>query len=309
MRYTLSLFLVVFLIFGCDDGDVISVDFAFDDTFNTCGELVIYKTTNDPSESLSVFINGLSENDLTSFEDDLIDYTETIEISSELSTTNTLNYRRYNAETINGADLFCNAVPNNIEIISDEEVISGTVVFMTTATDDDNDGIPWEDEDLNEDGDNNPTTNPTDTDNDGVPNYLDVDDDGDNVLTIDEDLDEDGDNNPFTNPLDTDGDGTPDYMDTDDDDDGVPTRDEEGIFADNNPTNDISSSEIGPDYLNPEITISVPATDFRIHEITRSFTSSVELLNVTFAFVVNDVFDFGTTNWSSQTIEKTTIFN
>ncbi|WP_353778415.1 hypothetical protein [Winogradskyella sp. 3972H.M.0a.05] len=309
MRYLLGLFCLSFLLFGCDDGDVITVEFAFDDTFDTCGEMVLFKTTSDPSESLSVFISGLTESDLTTFGENLVDYTETMTEIRSLSETNTLNYRRYDATTISGDDLFCNEIPSNITIISDEEVTSGTVEFTTTATDDDNDGIPWQDEDANEDGDNNPATNPTDTDNDGIPNYLDVDDDGDNVLTRDEDTNEDGDNNPFTNPLNTDGEDQPDYLDTDDDNDGVLTRDEESILADNNPTNDITSSEIGPDYLNPNVSVSVPATEFRTHQITRSFTSSVELLNVTFAFVVNDMFDFGTTGWTSLTIEKATIFN
>ncbi|MGC1516756.1 MAG: Ig-like domain-containing protein, partial [Maribacter sp.] len=48
--------------------------------------------------------------------------------------------------------------------------------------DDDDDGILDVVEDLNEDGDNDPATNPTDTDGDGIPNYLDIDADGDGLL-------------------------------------------------------------------------------------------------------------------------------
>ncbi|HIP35919.1 MAG TPA: DUF11 domain-containing protein, partial [Crocinitomix sp.] len=50
--------------------------------------------------------------------------------------------------------------------------------------DDDNDGIPDSDEDLNPDGDNDPLTNPTDTDNDGIIDVLDLDSDNDGIFDI-----------------------------------------------------------------------------------------------------------------------------
>ncbi|MCI2230492.1 tandem-95 repeat protein, partial [Polaribacter sp. MSW13] len=95
--------------------------------------------------------------------------------------------------------------------------------------DDDNDGIPTEDEDVvTIDGD--PTND--DSDNDGIPNYLDADDDDDGVLTADEDnnnngdFNDDDDNNDnipdYLDPLDTDNDGIPDSEDPDDDNDGNP---------------------------------------------------------------------------------------
>lgn len=57
-----------------------------------------------------------------------------------------------------------------------------------------------------------------DTDKDGRPDVIDGDNDGDGIL----DLDEAGDNDPSTPPLDTDKDGTPDYDDKDSDNDTIP---------------------------------------------------------------------------------------
>ncbi len=96
--------------------------------------------------------------------------------------------------------------------------------------DDDGDGVPTASE--------NPPDQ--DTDGDGVPDYLDNDDDGDGRLTQDEDLNEDGDGNPATNPTDLDNDGIPDYLDADDqgypggdlDGDGLTNEREEELGTD-----------------------------------------------------------------------------
>ena len=72
--------------------------------------------------------------------------------------------------------------------------------------DDDGDGVPTASENAPD----------QDTDEDGVPDFLDTDDDGDSRPTSDEDLDEDGDGNPATDPTDIDEDGIPDYLDPDD---------------------------------------------------------------------------------------------
>ncbi len=61
-----------------------------------------------------------------------------------------------------------------------------------------------------------------DTDKDGIPDSVDIDDDNDGILDLDEDLNIDGDNDPSTNPIDTDLDTIPDYLDIDSDDDGIP---------------------------------------------------------------------------------------
>ena len=111
-----------------------------------------------------------------------------------------------------------------------------------TEIDSDDDGIVDSFEDLNADGDNDPSTNPTDTDGDGIPDYLDIDSDDDGIPdnieaqeTIGyippsgDDFNGNGLDDAYENggnlgliPLDTDGDGIPDYVDDDSDDDGVP---------------------------------------------------------------------------------------
>ncbi len=88
--------------------------------------------------------------------------------------------------------------------------------------DDDNDGIPTADEDVNNNGD----LTDDDSDGDGIPDYLDpLDTDGDTIPDLVEDANNDG--NPAND--DTDGDGTPDYLDTDSDNDGIPDSVEVGI--------------------------------------------------------------------------------
>ncbi len=118
-------------------------------------------------------------------------------------------------------------------------------VLVTDATDidSDNDGIVDSFEDLNLDGDNDPSTDPTDSDGDGFPDYLDIDSDDDGIpdnveaqttagyippSLIDannnglDDAYEDGVLGIF--PVDTDGDNLPDYLDSDSDDDNIPDR-------------------------------------------------------------------------------------
>jgi outer membrane protein OmpA-like peptidoglycan-associated protein len=87
--------------------------------------------------------------------------------------------------------------------------LDGTPDFLDR--DDDDDGIPTEDE--------RPDGESVDTDGDTQPDYLDADDDGDSILTADE-LNSDG------SFRDSDNDGKPDHLDADDDGDGVSTRDE-----------------------------------------------------------------------------------
>ena len=60
----------------------------------------------------------------------------------------------------------------------------------------------------------------------------------------------------LTTARDSDEDNIPDYLDNDDDNDGVLTRNEENDSRDQNPSNDITNINFGPDYLNPEINSS-----------------------------------------------------
>ncbi|MGL1886720.1 MAG: VWA domain-containing protein [Reichenbachiella sp.] len=95
-------------------------------------------------------------------------------------------------------------IPDERELNEDTD-LDGILNYMDV--DDDGDGIPTIDENLNADS----TAEDDDSDSDGIPNYLDNDDDGDGILTIDEDTNGDGD---YLND-DFDGDGVPDYLDTD----------------------------------------------------------------------------------------------
>lgn len=270
-------------LFTCNDGEIITVEFDFDNTFEVCGTngLVFYKTKNDPSETLSIKIAGLTLEDILEVGDDNF-----YEADFQLSTTNTFNYRTYSNTTL-PTNLFCNDVPSSeLKITRDLVSTSGNVHIETVLTEDDNDGIPAALEDINGNG----NLDDDDTDGDGIPNYLDADDDGDNVLTKDEKPNPNGDND-LSDALDTDGDSIPDYLDTDDDGDGVLTRDEENQSQDQNPTNDISI--LIADYLNPAVASTVPATAYRVHTITQKYVVTLTVSNFNLEIISLDVFDFG----------------
>ena len=302
MRKLITLFSFFLVLLSCDDGDIITFELDFDDTFVTCGELVFYKIKEDPSESLSLQITSpaTSLEDLIEVDNDgiLLSTVETFEINGGGS--NQFHYRTYNQSP---TDFFCNDVPpSEIVITNDDESTSGTATIMTTLTEDDNDGIDSDLEDLNGNGD----LTDDDTDGDGLPNYIDEDDDGDNVLTrleIDDD-NLDGDDNPLTNPLDTDADGTPDYLDTDDDGDGVDTIDEENDTQDENPANDFTDPTIA-DFLNDLVSNTVSATAFRDHNIQQKFEVVLEITGLQLSNITIDSFDFGILEDSRLTNERT----
>ncbi len=278
---------ILFPLNSCDDGDVITFELDFDDTFMVCesgGDLVFYKTKNDPSESLSLKVTGLTLAEILDVDENNV-FEKTITINAD----NPFNYRTY-SNTELPSNLFCNAVPNS-EVKLKEDIVStsGTAILRTVLIEDDNDGIPAELEDVNGDGD----LDNDDTDGDGIPNYLDADDDGDNILTKDENPDPDG-NGIFDDAQDTDGDGIPDYLDSDDDGDGILTRDEENDSQDNNPANDITNSEVGPDYLNPDVATEVEATAYREHTIYRTFKVTLVIENFDLTLISLDVLNFGT---------------
>ncbi len=299
--------IALLLCFSCNDGDIIDVEFNFDDSFayTECGQIIFFKINENSNESLALSLSGISVDDLFDFDDILNDVEDTIVIERTLNgTTDRFNYRTYSGE-VSGNDLFCNPIPPaNIDVLSEEESQSGTVIITITARDDDNDGVPAEFEDVNGNG----NLFDDDTDGDGIPNFLDIDDDGDNVPTLNE-LNSDSINENFgDNPLDTDGDGVPDYLDTDDDGDDTLTRDEESIFQDQNPINDVTDINIGADYLNPNVTTGVPAVAYRPHSVTRTYTITITVNNIQFSFLNQTSFDFGE-NVSSESIQKTPIFN
>ena len=289
--------------YTCSDGDIITIEFDFDDTFKVCGTngLVFYKTKNDPSESLSIKIASLTIDDILAVGDDNL-----YEADFQLSATNTFNYITYSNITL-PTDLFCNSIPlSEIKITEDLVSTSGNVNIKTVLTEDDNDGIPAEFEDINGNG----NLEDDDSDGDGIPNYLDFDDDGDNIRTVDEKPDPNNDTD-LSDALDTDGDGIPNYLDTDDDGDGVNTRDEENESQDQNPANDISNSIIGPDYLNTEVATTVPATAYREHTIYQTYLVTLTVSQFDLQIISLDVLDFGFLENSalSTTTKETPLFN
>ena len=289
MRKFFVLFLLSIFITSCDDGDIITVEFDFDDTFLTCGELVFYQIKQSPYESLSLKITSPATTleELIAVDDDgnLISTEEEFTINGS---SNQFNYRTYNADPSN---LFCNDIPpSNVQITKDLSSNNGTATTTISLIEDDNDGILAELEDINGNGD----LTDDDTDGDGLPNYIDADDDGDNVLTsVEIDTDNtDGDDNPLTNPKDTDMDGIPNHLDMDDDDDGVDTINEENNTQDENPANDFTDPAIA-DYLNPLVSTTVLATAYRPHTIQQNFKIELIIEDVSFSTINQDFFDFG----------------
>ena len=306
MRKIYSVLVVFFLLLSCDDGDIITVQLEFGDTFETCGELVVYKTKTDPDESLSLQITKTPAVTLESLLETEIDpanplFVNLVEATPQFSGSETIfNYRTYGSTIPN--NLFCNDVPPaNLNITQDYVSNGVNAEFLITLIEDDGDGIPAELEDINNNGD----LDDDDTDGDGLPNYLDDDDDGDNVKTSTENPNysiTDG----LANAQDTDSDGTPDYLDDDDDDDMVLTRDEENDSEDQNPTNDITNNSIGPDYLNSEVNNTIPATAYRIHTISQSFNVQLQLSNINIGILSQDTMDFGSLEGGSSTSRQIT---
>ncbi|SMC78052.1 T9SS type B sorting domain-containing protein [Cellulophaga tyrosinoxydans] len=122
---------------------------------------------------------------------------------------------------------------------------TSTITILITSTvdlDSDDDGILDAWEDLNTDGDNDPSTNPTDSDGDGIPDYLDIDSDDDGIpdnveaqTTADYiapsgvDANDNGLDDAYEQngnlgiiPVNTDNADLPDYLDDDSDNDNVP---------------------------------------------------------------------------------------
>jgi hypothetical protein len=272
---------------SCDDGDIITIELDFEDTFNSCGEtnLVLYKTKNDPSESLSLFISGVTLDEILNVDENGI-----FEATYTISTSSPFNYRTYSNTTL-PSDLFCSDIPNSeVQITKDYESTSGSADITTILTEDDNDDVPAE-LDIDIDNDN-------DTDGDGILNFIDADDDGDNILTKNENPDPNGDGN-LSDAQDTDADGIPDYLDDDDDGDGVKTRDEENDSQDQNPANDITNNEVGADYLNKDVSTIVPATLYREHTISRTFVVRLVLRDIDITILAADEYDFGTLSESN----------
>ncbi|WP_062055158.1 hypothetical protein [Aquimarina longa] len=267
-------FLILLLIFNsCDDGDIIITGFEFDETdLQLCkgskeNEFVFFKINQTINESISY--NFIHEN----FSDTIATSTAII---IELNDNNSnLLYRKFNTKVTN--NYFCGNVPSNeIRIIEELIAIKGISEISTKIiAEDDNDGIPAEQEDLN----NNGNLDDDDTDKDGIPNYKDQDDDNDNILTSVELPNEiPGDDSP----RDTDGDKIPDYLDDDDDNDKILTRNEDAN-KNGNPRDDTDPVSGKLFYLDSQSTNKSVDVDINPNNtVQTTFRTTVSINNLIF---------------------------
>jgi len=139
------------------------------------------------------------------------------------------DYQTVTTFTSDKGDADGDGVPDHLDndddndgIPDNQEDADGDGVPDHMDNDDDNDGIPDHQEDA--DGDGVPDHMDNDDDNDGIPDHQE-DADGDGVP---DHMDNDDDNDGIPdNQEDADGDGVPDHMDNDDDNDGIPDNQED----------------------------------------------------------------------------------
>ncbi len=282
-------FLLISLLLSCDDGDIIITSFEFDDaSLQLCGgskenELVFFKINTTNNEAIS--FNFVSADYRTNV---VLDTPITIDLSED---TGNLIYRQFNVSIAN--DYYCSSVPSSEVIVTEElRAISGIAeIDVQIAEEDDEDGVPAEEEDINCDG----NLENDDTDGDGIPNYKDQDDDDDNILTSVELENGIADND---DPRDTDGDGTPDYLDSDDDNDNVPTINED-IDGDGSPRNDNTDDDNLFNYLDPDSTERNDAVTPNPDNTTvrTTFRTTIEITKIKFDGTnenfEDDTFSFG----------------
>jgi hypothetical protein len=299
MRHFIYLFFTLVFFTACNDGDILEVGLEFDKILEFCDQstttYLVYDTKQNPNESLSLLFPRNAATALI-FAPAVSGRRDSLTINGS---TVRFNYRTYNG---NPSNLLCQLVPDaSTMVINDYEAPSGTVYTTTTFVDDDEDEIPSSVEDMNLDGDDDPSTNPTDRDGDGIPDYQDADDDNDNVLTRLENPNY-SEENSLTQAQDTDGDGVPDYLDDDDDGDDILTRyEDEG--GDLNPTNDFDEATLTPDspprYLDIladesfQDEIDMLVIQFVPNIFKRNYTVDFQLVRLDLQILSTDAVDLG----------------
>lgn len=225
---------------------------------NTVGDCSTATVTVDVLPILDVFDDSIATTEDTAVDIDILANDNDLPIIGTLTLTNPADgivTIENNGTPNNPSDDSVSYVPNTGFIGTDTftytlcdnsgncDTATVTIVVnpMGVDLDSDDDGIVDSFEDLNLDGDNDPSTDPTDSDGDGFPDYLDIDSDNDGIpdnveaqTTADyvapsgEDTNANGLDDAYENgslgifPVDTDGDNLPDYLDEDSDDDNVP---------------------------------------------------------------------------------------
>jgi hypothetical protein len=278
MRIFLALIFSCFVLFSCNDGDVISVELDFDKSLTLCGDettsnYILYDTKTTPFESLMLLFPNNSQAEVI-FNTENSEAIQTLTINGN---SVKFNYRTYTADP---NTYICQDIPDaNVSVTDNYEASSGNAVFTTTFEDDDNDGVP------------NTLEFNGDSDNDGIENYKDSDDDGDNVPTINEKPDPNGDGD-LADMQDTDGDLIPDYLDNDDDGDGTLTK----LEDENNNGNlfdDLATGAAIARFLDDTVMTSFESTFVRTNEFSRKFTVNVTLENIDISILSTDSFYLG----------------
>ncbi|MDB4094139.1 hypothetical protein N9524_00985 [Flavobacteriaceae bacterium] len=289
MRSVLILLFSCSFFLSCDDGDVLNVEFDFDQDLTLCeintNSYILYDTKEDPFESLTLLFPKNATN-MAIFKPTTPE--EITEMSLNGSSVR-FNYRTYTGDP---TDYICQVIPDaTVSVNQDYEAKSGTIIFTSTFEDDDNDGVPNA---LEYDGD---------SDGDGIDDYIDNDDDGDNVLTLNENPDPNGDGD-LSDAQDTDGDGTPDYLDDNDDGDATPTR----LEDENNNGNlfdDISPGETKNKkarYLDRNYEDAYVVTVVNANKFERTYSINISLEDIDLTLLATDNFFFGTYEYT-ETLE------
>ena len=300
MRNLIYICLIGLIALSCDDGDIFEVELLFDQELELCEEdanqYLLYDTKEDPSESLTLVFPVSAANTaiFNPLDNSGEPYTLVVNGSSIA-----FNYRTYNGDP---EDLICEIIPEpGTTITNDYAAASGAQIeFTSIYEDDDNDGVPSDQEGRGAQAADGSYPDAIDTDGDGLADYLDADDDNDNVLTINEITDPNGDGD-FSDSLNTDldleiangDDPKPNYLDNDDDGDGVITRYEDEDL-DNNLTDDIDeNTTLGmenpavPRYLDSEanevfVNDTIVATTYtRTVNVTANvLEANIEIINI-----------------------------
>jgi hypothetical protein len=287
MRRLFYILLGLVFCISCDDGDVITINLDFDKQLERCGDedtdnYVLYDIKTDPNESLTLLFPSSSANNAM-FNPQVSPFEGNLSINGS---SVRFNYRIYDG---NPADLICQEIPSStVNIIEDYEASHGTVNYVSTFVDDDNDDVPSILEDLNGNGD----LEDDDSDGDGIPNYIDEDDDGDNVPTKDENPDPDN-NGELSDAQNTDGTDLPDYLDTDDDNDGIITRYEDENLN-GNLFDDFGVAAILPRFLDPDNSETFINDNLNPNSFRRTVSIFYTILNVDIEILSSDSIEFGT---------------
>ena len=233
-----------------------SFDYTICNSYGDCSTatvaIEVLPILDTEDDSIAININEIRAVDTWSMNDNDLPISGTFSATQPMNGSVTVDD---NNTPSNPADDIPTYFPNNGYLGTDsfDYTVCDTIGNCSTSTitilinpsgidiDSDDDGIVDSFEDLNLDGDNDPSTDPTDTDGDGFPDYMDIDSDGDgipdnveaqstadyiaplgvdvNMNGLDDAYEGDGFIGVF--PVDTDGDNLPDYLDEDSDDDNI----------------------------------------------------------------------------------------